>query len=166
MISPDEMRQMAPSLLLTALTAWAGWRILKENMGNRFVAIGILAFVLFFSGIWMSFSLSETAIKVFFIAGFLCALIAFVFFFLRIASRSRRGEKKNEGVTSLRTTGQKRWTLVAFLGGLEVLLMYLTGRFGQGAQTGWFMVVSLLWFFNTWALAGAIIAQFVPRKTG
>jgi hypothetical protein len=157
---------MAPSLLLGALMVWVGWRILKENKGNRFVKIGIFAFVFFFSGIWMSFSFSETVTKVWLLTGFSCALIAFIVFFVHIAGPSATDKRATEGASDSETDGKRKWTLVVCLVALEVLLMYLTGHFGQGTQTGMFMVVSLLWFFNTLALVGTVIAQFLPRKTG
>ena len=160
------MREMAPGLLLTTLLVWVGWRVLKENKGNRLVTIGIIAIVIFFSGTWMNLLSSGTVTKVWLLAGFFCALVASMIFFARIARPVATGRRTVAGVSDSGAAVRRKWTVVASLVALEVLLIYLTGHFGQGGQTGWFMLFGLLWFLNSLALVGAVIAQLVPRRMG
>jgi len=146
-----------------------GWRIIKENQRNWLVILGTLAVVLLVGGIWIQDFIPDLVFKVVLMTAFMCALLALPFAMLRVTSRTRKKVDENAptglSVNAAGSRDRRGWSLVILLGVLEIPLMYFTGVFGRGPETGWFMAFSLLWFFNTLALGGAVIAQFLPRKT-
>ena len=54
---------------------------------------------------------------------------------------------------------RSNWRLLFCLVSLEAVLMYLTGRFGQGPETGAFLIVAPLMLFNGLAILGVSLGQ-------